>query len=95
METYLGKKNRWRWVWVKRPFQETTKEEDQINRDYEICCSKLPIVNKKIEFVELDETYDLSYPNKSDKEYNFSYTSVSLVSSESNRAAGFENSDLS
>jgi hypothetical protein len=28
-------------------------------------------MNKKIEFIELDETYDLSYPSKSDKEYNF------------------------
>ena len=64
-------KGRGRWVWVKRPFQETTKEEDQYNRDYEICCSKLPIVDKKIEFIELDETYDLLYPKESDKEYNF------------------------
>ena len=64
-------KGRWRWDWVRRPFQETTKEEDQYNRDYEICCSKLPIVNKKIEFVELNETYDLSYPMKSNLEYNF------------------------
>ena len=65
------KKNGWRWVWGIRYRDVPTKEEDQINRDYEICCSKLPIVNKKMEFVELDETYDLSYPSKSDKEYNF------------------------
>jgi hypothetical protein len=57
--------------YVKRPEEHTTKEEDQHNRDYEICCSKLPIANKKIEFVELNETYDLSYPKKSDKEYYF------------------------
>lgn len=57
--------------WVKRPFQETTKLEDQINRDYEICCSKLPIVNKKMEFNELNETYDLSYPDRSDLDYVF------------------------
>lgn len=64
-------KGRGRWVWVKRPEQETTKEEDQYNRDYEICCSKLPIVNKKIEFNELNETYDLSYPDRSNLDYVF------------------------
>ena len=64
-------KGRGRWVWVPRPRQETTKEEDQYNRDYEICCSKLPIVNKKIEFVELNETYDLSYPERSNLDYKF------------------------
>ena len=58
-------------AWVKRPFQETTKQEDQYNRDYEICCSKLPIVNKKMEFNELNETYDLSYPKRSNLDYKF------------------------
>ena len=60
-------------AYVKRPFQETTKKEDQYNRDYEICCSKLPIVNKKMEFVELNETYDLSYPERSNLDYKFYY----------------------
>ena len=50
---------------------QTQKLSKQFNRNYEICCSKLPIVDNKMTLVELDETYDLSYPKKSDKNYNF------------------------
>lgn len=72
-------KDKWtrkHWIWRKARYHydrsdDIQDEVEQHNRDYEICCSKLPIVNKKIELIELDETYDLSYPKKSDKEYNF------------------------
>jgi len=59
----------WWWFWLYR--DETVKRSKQFNRNYEICCSKLPIKDKKMDLIELDETYDLSYPKRSDYDYKF------------------------